>query len=142
MIVIKSPQEIPALQASGAAPDLVELAERRLREITAAYAECGATFDPEEHGPIAVLEAGDDVRNLSEIGLNPDDRGLVGALKEVVTRHPVAYEAIVLYSNDYGVAFLCPDEPWLDPELRAVLEAEMAEAHPTPLGTPTELSPF
>lgn len=127
MIVIKELDDIHALRAEGQPPHLVGLADRRFRELTAAYADCGATFDPEEHGPIVIIERGDDVRDLSEIGLNPEDGGLLGAIKEAVIHHQGAYEVLVLYSNDYGVIFLCPDELWLDAELRAILDDEVAE---------------
>ncbi|MNT80734.1 hypothetical protein D3C72_2202430 [compost metagenome] len=63
---------------------------------------------------------------MRDIGLNPEDQGLVGAIKEVVLWHPESrcWEAVVLFGGDYGMTFFCPDEPWLDPNLREALIAE------------------
>mgnify|MGYP001211802903 CR=1 FL=1 len=63
-------------------------------------------FDLKDYGYIAVLEAGDDIRNLSEIGLSAENDGLLGTVPEAVTAkilidRRVLYQAEILYNNEY-----------------------------------------
>jgi hypothetical protein len=62
------------------------------------------------HGYIVVLEAGDNVRDLSNVGLNREDGGLLGSCPEYVELLDVggglqAYKVAVLYDNDYLMTF-------------------------------------
>lgn len=114
-------------------PGLLGLVAKRMVTVKAAFAEAGWEWDPDEHGAFWLVEAGDDVRDLREAGLNPEDRGLLGAVWEVCEWHPevAAWEVFILASNDGGPSFFVPDAPWLDPELRAKL---VSEATPSPEG--------
>jgi len=63
-------------------------------------------FDLKDYGYIAVLEAGDDIRNLSEIGLSAENDGLLGTVPEAVTAkilidRRVLYQAEIMHNNEY-----------------------------------------
>ena len=105
---------------------LVELICDRMSAVQSAFRQAGSSWNADEFGYFCIIEPGDDVRDMRDVGLNPEDQGLVGAIKEVVLWHPESrcWEAVVLFGGDYGMTFFCPDEPWFDPDLRAVLIAE------------------
>lgn len=133
MQLLTSPADIAALRSAGQHPDpLLDLAERRMTETIEAFREAGWEWTADEFGLFVLIEAGDDVRDLHEAGLNPEERGLLGAVWEACHKHEEAgaYDVFVLFGNDGGNSFLVPAAPWLDPELRAKLDAE---ATPPPL---------
>ena len=141
---IKSYDEIRGLVDQGGDRLLAELLCARMGAVQSAFRQAGAVWSAEEYGYFCLIEQGDDVTDLESVGLSDDDRGLIGAIKEVVLWHPESrcWEAVILYGGDYGMTFICPDAPWLDPELRAVLEAE---ARGEEVANPTEArrgSPF
>ncbi len=62
------------------------------------------------HGYIVVLEAGDNIRDLGNVGLNRENCGLLGSCPVYVERFNVgeglqAYKVAVLYDNDYLMTF-------------------------------------
>lgn len=127
MQILTSKETVQALRKAGQHPGgLLDLIERRMAEVIAAFDEGGWRWDPEEHGAFVLLEQGDDARDLHEVGLNPLDQGLVGAIWEVCYHHEDLdlFEVFVLYGNDSGWTFFVPDEPWLDEGLRTRLRAE------------------
>lgn len=134
MRILNTPDDIAALRGEGRhPPPLLDLAERRMAEVIAAFAEAGETWTADEYGAFVLVEAGDDVRAFAQAGLGPDD-GLLGACWEACHRHREAgaYDVLVLFSNDGGTTFLVPDAPWLDPALRAKLEEEAWDPPDTP----------
>lgn len=63
-------------------------------------------FSLEEHGYLVILEKDDDVRNLKEMDLNPDQSGLLDCWPEFVEVETLnngtqLYKICVLYDNDY-----------------------------------------
>jgi len=63
-------------------------------------------FDLSDVGYIVVLERGDDIRNLSEIGLSPINKGLLGVIPEAVTAikmkdGKMVYQAELLFNNEF-----------------------------------------
>jgi hypothetical protein len=61
-------------------------------------------------GYIIILEAGDNVRDLGNVGLNREDGGLLGSFPEYVETLDIgeglqAYKIAVLYDNDYLKTF-------------------------------------
>ncbi|OPY55798.1 MAG: hypothetical protein A4E55_02386 [Pelotomaculum sp. PtaU1.Bin035] len=67
-------------------------------------------FSLEEHGYFVILEPGDDARDLSEVGLNPQDGGLLGTGPEWVEVKNLHgglryYQAAVLYDNEFMMIF-------------------------------------
>ena len=122
---IKTYQDIRTI-IDGGDRRLVELLCDRMSAVQSAFRQAGATWNADEFGYFCLVEEGDDVRDMRDVGLNPEDLGLVGAIKEVVLWHPGSrcWEAVVLYGGDYGMTFFIPDAPWLEPDLRAALVAE------------------
>ena len=66
-------------------------------------------YTTEDCGHIVLLEAGDNVRDLSNVGLNPEDQGLLGCTPEWID--PITlddkdyYKLLVLYNDCFGVIF-------------------------------------
>lgn len=135
MRILTSFASVDALRSAGqfSAAEL-DLAEGRMRDVVAAFKDGGWTWDPDEHGAFVLVEQGDDVRDFHEVGLNPQDSGLVGAFWEVCFKHDDKglFEVFILYGNDTGWTFIIPDAEWLDRELR---ERLASEAEPYPLRT-------
>ena len=147
MLEFKSYGDIQrACEAGNAEPALLDLLQRRLSEVVAAFKEAEWDWDPEENGHFVVIEAGDDIRGLQEVGLNPEDNGLLGAIWEATFWHDGAgaWEVLVLYGNDTGMTFFVPDTPWVDPELRRMLaeEAEPWRDWPGSADGSAERAPF
>lgn len=59
-------------------------------------------------GIIVILESGDNVTDLGEIGLNSEDNGLLGAtpewIKEQVIEEGILVTTCILYNNEYAVS--------------------------------------
>ncbi|MNX73138.1 hypothetical protein D3C86_1045240 [compost metagenome] len=123
---IKTFDDIRTLVGQGVERSLAELLCERMGAVQSAFRHAGAAWSAEEYGYFCLVEEGDDVRDMRDVGLNPEDRGLIGAIKEVVLWHPESrcWEAVALYGGDYGMTFFIPDSPWLDPALRAALIVE------------------
>lgn len=85
-------------------------------------------FNLKEFGHMVVLEKSDDLRNLSEVGLNACDQGLFGDVPEEVCliEGPdfSLYEIQTAYSNDYMMQFYLPVGVFEDlyPELKVYLK--------------------
>lgn len=72
--------------------------------------ETGKEFRLDHNGYIVVLEAGDNVRDLGNVGLNHDEGGLLGSYPEYVEMIDLeqklkAYKIVILYNNDYLMTF-------------------------------------
>ena len=88
MLEFKSYEDVrQAREATKAGPALLDLLQRRLSEVIAAFKEAEWDWDPEENGHFIVIEQGDDIRGLQSVGLNPDENGLLGAIWEVTYWH-------------------------------------------------------
>jgi len=67
-------------------------------------------FSLEEHGYIVILESGDDARGLADVGLNPEEGGILGSCPEWVEVKTLddgtnLYQIGVLYNNEYMMIF-------------------------------------
>jgi hypothetical protein len=77
-------------------------------------------YNPDDHGFIALVEPGDEDRELDDI----DMPRLTEILWEGVSIIDNFYHAVYLGAGDYGIGFVIPvDAPWLSDELREVLES-------------------
>ena len=67
------------------------------------------TYRLEDTGHVVLLEAGDNVRDLKEIGLNHQEQGILGCIPEwfeTMTLDGVEYyRFLVLYNDSFGVVF-------------------------------------
>jgi hypothetical protein len=108
MRIVKTQQDFDVLRRAGALPtaflDQVEDYFNQLKVELEDEAE--SEFRLGRHGYIAVLEAGDNVRDLGNVVLGREDGGLLGCCPEYVELLDVgeglqAYKIAVLYENDY-----------------------------------------
>ncbi|MDT7985624.1 hypothetical protein REO40_14020 [Clostridium perfringens] len=71
-------------------------------------------FALDHYGFMVVLEKGDNLRDLSVVGLSREDGGLLGSLPEFVEKvernGECWYKVVVIYTNEYGMAFYVPAE--------------------------------
>ena len=88
------------------------------------------TYRLEDTGHVVLLEAGDNVRDLKEIGLNHQDQGILGCIPEwfeTITLDEVAYyRFLVLYNDSFGVIFYSAVGAF-DDEVEAWLAAKLEE---------------
>ncbi len=98
-------------------------------------------FTLERHGYFVILEKSDNLRDLHEVGLHPQDRGLLGSRPEYVERllpDSVSpgrdrewYQVAVLYNDDYMMFFYLKGEDF-DGEVRQWLTDHLEETHTFP----------
>ena len=94
-------------------------------------------YDPDMHGHILVLQEGDDITQIPEIG--PD--GLLEVIdnewccyeyvEAFVEDGRTVFEMVIALDNERTIAVIIPDEPWLDDRLRLVLEVETQHTNPS-----------
>ncbi|MGG0937278.1 hypothetical protein ABHN11_14440 [Brevibacillus centrosporus] len=87
-------------------------------------------FALDHYGFMVVLEQGDNLRDLSVVGLERETGGLLGSLPEfvdkVVRQGECWYKAVVIYTNEYAMAFYVPEIVVADDEeLKTFLEAHV-----------------
>ncbi len=123
MKVLKSLDEV---EAAGLSPPLLDVAIEVVKGVLNGYAPYGG-YDPDLCGPILLVEGDDDEQIREEVGYP-----LAEADFEAVSlEQGVAFVGVSLHSNEWGVSWIVPDAPWLDPAVRAKLVAECAdEARP------------
>ena len=67
------------------------------------------TYRLEDTGHVVLLEAGDNVRDLKEIGLNHQEQGILGCIPEwfetMILDGVEYYRFLVLYNDSFGVVF-------------------------------------
>ncbi|RNB90212.1 hypothetical protein EDM59_01845 [Brevibacillus nitrificans] len=77
-------------------------------------------FTLEMYGYMVVLELGDNLRDLSVVGLDRETGGLIGSLPEFVEKvernSECWYKVVVVYSNEYAMAFYVPEIVIVDDE--------------------------
>lgn len=66
-------------------------------------------FTLEQCGPIIVLEPGDNVKDLSIVGLNSTEKGLLGTVPESVQRIDLdgssIWQVLIIYNDSYAPTF-------------------------------------
>ncbi|ELK39421.1 hypothetical protein D478_24493 [Brevibacillus agri BAB-2500] len=71
-------------------------------------------FALDHYGFMVVLEKGDNLRDMSAVGLRREDEGLLGSLPEFVEKvernDERWYKVVVIYTNEYAMAFYVPSE--------------------------------
>lgn len=103
----------------------------------------GDGYDPEEHGHIIVMQEGDDISKVTEVGPNglcdEFDLPTYEFVEAFIEGNQIVYEAVYQIDNSRTVAVIIPDGPWLNPSLRTILRH--ASAAPQPLPTIERISP-
>lgn len=127
MRVIKTLRNIRCLGAAGALDtaylNLIDGFFRQLSE-SLGDGQPADEFSLDQHGYFVVLERGDDVRDLSTVGLT---RGLLESGPEFVEvadlGHMAVYKVAVLYNNEYMMFFFSAVGQF-DPETEAWLKEQ------------------
>jgi hypothetical protein len=91
----------------------------------------GEGYCPIEHGHIIVMEPGDKLSSIPEVGPLHDEEGCPAyELIEAYTENGlVVYEVAFQIDDGRTMALIIPDEPWLDDQLRTTLR----KAAPMPM---------
>lgn len=130
MKIIATLADVQALSSTDSLPPAALQLLRSELELLAQSYECheAADLDLTADGPLVWLERGDNLRDLSSLGLNPADNGLLGSIPEVVQMltlpdGAIAYRVVLLLNNEYALTlFLCPCH--FDQEIEQWLAAE------------------
>ena len=119
MITFKSTEDLSKLPPSYPAfPTVKELFHRLIM----AYTTSGQPYNHEDYGYVILIEEADMNRTLDEIW---DGCTLLDIYWEGIMRRGDYFIAIYLANNEYGLVFVIPDAPWVDGELRQMIEDTM-----------------
>ena len=77
-------------------------------------------YDAEDYGYVVLVEPGDTQRVLSDLDM---PWSLSEVPWEGASRRNGCFYAVYLGTDDYGMGFVIPDAPWVNGELRQVLES-------------------
>lgn len=112
MRIIKTQQDFDVLRRAGTLPTalLGEIGGYFQQLRNELEDEKRSQFHLEECGYIVLLEVGDNVRDLGNVGLNHEAGGLLGSCPEYIELLELgeglqAYKVAVLYDNDYLMTF-------------------------------------
>ena len=115
MIRLYSPEQALALR--GTIPELT---------ITRSLQFQSDGYDHEEHGHIIVIQEGDELSRVPEIGPEGlfDSEGFptYEYIEAFTEDGRTVYEVVFQIDDSRTIAVIIPDEPWLEPLLRATLE--------------------
>jgi len=116
MITFKSTSDLSKLSPDDPAYATVK---KLVDQLITAYSPPGRSHDPEEDGYIILIEEGDVNRTLDELW---DGATLLNIPWEGIMLQGDFFIAIYLANNEYGLTFVIPDAPWVDGELRTMIE--------------------
>lgn len=123
MRTIKTSADVRCLkEAQTISPRFQAYLEEEFRGLKEAFDFDGLDeeFALDHYGFMVVLEKGDNLRDLSVVGLRREDSGLLGSLPEFVEKvernGECWYKVVVIYTNEYGMAFYVPSEVVADEE--------------------------
>lgn len=111
MRVIKNQDDVRLMaQAKAINPQFAEHLIQFFDELQADLEDMSPnTYRLEDTGHVVLLEAGDNVRDLREMGLNHQEQGILGCIPEwfeAITLDDVEYyHFLVLYNDSFGVVF-------------------------------------
>jgi tRNA uridine 5-carbamoylmethylation protein Kti12 len=116
VITFKSTEDLAKLPATDPAyPTVLELVDR----LITAYTEPDQPYNHEDYGYVILMEEGDAERTLDEVW---DGCTLLGIYWEGTMLRDGFFIAIYLADNEYGLVFVIPDAPWVDGDLRRMIE--------------------
>ena len=95
-----------------------------VQSLITSYIAEGYPFDPDADGWIVLIEEGDQGRPLEEIWKG-DDTKLTDLWWEGFTKQDGCFIGIYLTNNQWGLAVVIPDEPWVNGKLREVIESHL-----------------
>ena len=116
MITFKSTEDLAKLPPEDPAfPTVKELVER----LITAYTEPGQPYNWRDYGYVILIQESDIDRSLDEIW---DGCTLLSIYWEGIMLRDGFYIAIYLANNEYGLIFVIPDAPWVNGELRLMID--------------------
>ena len=116
MITFKSTEDLAKLPPSDPAfPTVQELVDRLIAE----YTPPGGTYTWQDDGYVILIEEPDVDRTLDEIW---GGCTLLSIYWEGIMLRDGFFIAIYLANNEYGLVFVIPEAPWVNGELRAMIE--------------------
>lgn len=117
MLQFKSADDLQQLdEADPAYPIVAELVQRLIVN----YEAEGYAYDPEADGWIILIEESDVDGPLNDIW--DGDTKLTDLFWEGFTKQDDHFIRIFLANNQWGLAVVIPDTPWVDGELRQVIK--------------------
>lgn len=110
MRTIQTQQDLTSLYSSSLTPPLLSHIERYFSQLKEMHGDTEDTlFTLQKQGYIVILEPGDNLYDLSIVGLNPEDAGLLGRRPEYVEAIDLngltLYKIVVMYTDDYLMTF-------------------------------------
>lgn len=124
MIHFKSAQDLHQLSPDDPAyPMVADLVQRLIVN----YEAEGFTYDPDADGWVVLIQEGDVDQPLTDIW--DDGTKLTDLWWEGFSRQDGFLIGIYLANNQFGLCFVLPDAPWVNGELRRVIE-ENLESEP------------
>jgi hypothetical protein len=128
MITFKSTEDLSMLSPTDPANATVK---ELVDQLITAYTTPGQPYNHEDYGYVILIEEGDVDRELDEIW---DGCTLLTIPWEGIMLRDGFYTAIYLANNEYGLCFVIPDAPWVDGELRSLIE-DILDPLPTTVDT-------
>jgi hypothetical protein len=116
VITFKSTEDLAKLPPTDPAyPTVKDLVERLIED----YTWEGHPYNPDWYGYTILIQEGDVNRTLDEIW---DGCTLLNIYWEGISKQGDFFIAIYLANNEYGLCFVIPDAPWVNGELRELIE--------------------
>ena len=126
MITFKSTEDLSKLSPNDPAyPIIKELVD----QLISAFTNPGETYDYEAYGYVILIEEGDVDRELNEIY---DGCTLLNIPWEGIALRGSYLVAITIFNDDYGLCVVIPDAPWVNGELRELIEDILDPVELTP----------
>lgn len=116
---MKEFRSIEDVEAAGLSCDISAVVRSTLTDLMEACAVCGEKYNPESDGYAVLVEPGD---TDDAIRTSLGGHTLKDALFEGCIHTGACFLTCVLFNNQFGVSIVIPDQPWLDPAVRARLE--------------------
>ena len=116
MITFKSTEDLDKLPPDNSAhPTVQELVER----LITAYTIPGQQYNWRDYGYVILIEQADVDRTLDEIWYGCT---LLDIYWEGIMLRDGFFMPILLANNEYGLIFVIPEAPWVNGDLRQVIE--------------------
>ena len=116
MITFTSPEDLAKLPPTDPAfPPVNDLVDR----LITAYTTPGQPYNADDYGYVILIQEADVNRTLDEIW---DGCRLLDIYWEGIMKQGDFFIAIYLANNEYGLVFVIPDAPWVNGELRQMIE--------------------
>jgi hypothetical protein len=112
---MKTFKSLRDLEGAFLAPEMADL----IRKVVCDLVLACHPYDPEADGYVVLVEGGDDLADLSVLGL---PYALDRVPFEAVQVEAGCYVGVFLANNQFGLTLVVPDAPWLPPECRRALE--------------------